>query len=65
MRKNNLLQNFIYFSETPFSLRHEIEKAKLISQNINFKKMIFKLEDYKYLKGDILYLMNMRTLNIM
>ena len=32
---------------------HETEKAKLISQNIKFKDIIFKLEDYRYLKGDI------------
>jgi len=31
----------------------EIEKAKLININIEFKETIFELEDYKYLKGDI------------
>jgi len=33
--------------------KQEIEKAKLISQDIKFKDIIFKLEDYRYLKGDI------------
>lgn len=33
--------------------RQEIEKAKLISKDTNFKNLIFKLEDYRYLKGDI------------
>ena len=33
--------------------KHEIDKAKLISQNSLFKDILFKLEDYQYLKGDI------------
>lgn len=33
--------------------QQEIEKAKLISKDANFKSLIFELEDYKYLKGDI------------
>ena len=35
------------------SLQHEIEKAELINFNANFKNLIFELEDFKYLKGDI------------
>ena len=37
---------------------HEIEKAKLINKDISFKKIIFELEDYKYLKGDIRNFLN-------
>ncbi len=33
--------------------QQEIEKAKLISKDANFKSLIFQLEDYRYLKGDI------------
>ena len=33
--------------------QQEIKKAKLILKDNNFKDLIFKLEDYRYLKGDI------------
>jgi len=33
--------------------QHEKEKAQLILSNNNFREPIYKLEDYKYLKGDI------------
>ena len=38
---------------TKKSFNQEIEKAKLILSNGLFKKPIYTLEDYKYLKGDI------------
>lgn len=37
---------------------HEIEKAKLISKDVKFKHIIFELEDYRYLKGDIRNFLN-------
>jgi len=46
-----LLANNTDWTTREFS--HEIEKAKLISTNIDFKNIIFELEDYKHLKGDI------------
>ncbi len=38
--------------------KQEIEKAKLIDKDISFKNIIFELEDYKYLKGDIRNFLN-------
>ncbi|MCF8302357.1 MAG: DUF262 domain-containing protein [Bacteroidales bacterium] len=38
---------------TKASLKHEIDKAEIIQANKNIKSEIFRLEDYKYLKGDI------------
>jgi len=35
------------------SLKQEIQKAKLINSNSSFRELIFELEDFKYLKGDI------------
>lgn len=35
------------------SLQREIDKAKLVNLDSNFKELIFELEDFKYLKGDI------------
>lgn len=35
------------------SLQNEIDKAVLIRNNINLKQELFKLEDFKYLKGSI------------
>jgi len=40
-------------SISDISLNQEIEKAKLIAKDISFKSLIFRLEDFKYLKGDI------------
>jgi len=46
--------------------KQEIEKAKLISQDIKFKDIVFKLEDYRYLKGDIRNFLNndIKNMNI-
>lgn len=38
---------------TKASLKHEIEKAKIIQGNEDIKSELFCLEDYKYLKGDL------------
>ena len=35
------------------SLKQEIKKVKLINSNSSFRELIFELEDFKYLKGDI------------
>ncbi|MEA3316325.1 MAG: DUF262 domain-containing protein [Campylobacterota bacterium] len=40
-------------SISKLSLNQEKTKAKLINENSSFKSLIFKLEDFKYLKGDI------------
>ncbi|MDQ7046603.1 MAG: hypothetical protein Q9M39_02930 [Sulfurovum sp.] len=38
--------------------KQEIKKANLIVKNIQFKEIIFQLEDYIYLKGDITNFLN-------
>jgi hypothetical protein len=35
------------------SLKQEVNKAQLMDKDENFKSLIFELEDFKYLKGDI------------
>jgi len=42
-----------YTAITQDSLKQEVKKAKLISLNNDFRELIFKLEDFVYLKGDI------------
>lgn len=48
---SELLQNSDDWSHKEFT--QEIQKAKLISSDVRFKTLLFELEDYKYLKGDI------------
>ena len=51
-----LLSNDLEITSTSISklsLKQERTKAELISQNNSFEKLIFRLEDFKYLKGDI------------
>jgi len=40
------------------SINHEIEKAKRISTNLSIKNEICRLEDFRYLKGDITYFLS-------
>ncbi len=47
-----LLTNDIAWKEKEFL--QEIDKAKLIKGDATFKDLIFELEDYKYLKGDLI-----------
>ncbi len=47
---NSLLKNTAITKE---SLKQEIDKAKLINSDKSFRELIFELEDFKYLKGDI------------
>ncbi len=45
--------NLQYTAISQASLKQEIKKAKLINSNSSFRELIFELEDFKYLKGDI------------